>query len=66
MLRADTARIAPFAAAEAAFTAPEGEVVHVEQERGDFVYVRDGDRTGWLPRTDVERIVAGERAGAHT
>jgi hypothetical protein len=54
----DVARIAPFAAAEAAFTAPEGETVQIEQQRGDYVYVRDGDRTGWLPRTALERVVS--------
>jgi hypothetical protein len=66
VLRADTARIAPFAAADFAFTAPEGLAVNIEQARGEFVYVRDGDRTGWLPRAEVEPVVAGERAAAHT
>ncbi|HEX4419441.1 MAG TPA: hypothetical protein VH165_16125 [Kofleriaceae bacterium] len=66
VLHASTARIAPFAAAEAAFAAPEGEAVTVEQDRGDFVYVRDADRAGWLPRAEVERVVAHEPAAAHT
>lgn len=65
VVHADTARIAPFAAAEAAFTAPEGEDVRIEQERGDFVYVRDGDRSGWLPRSTIERVVARDRHVTH-
>jgi tetratricopeptide (TPR) repeat protein len=59
----ETARIAPFATAEAAFSAPEGETVHIEQHRGDYVYIHDGDRTGWLPRTAVEPVVVGQPAG---
>jgi len=53
----EVARISPFAGAEAAFTAPEGETVRIEQQRGDYVYVRDGERSGWLPRSAVERVV---------
>ncbi len=60
-----TARIAPLAAAEEAFPAPEGETLQIEQQRGDFVYVRDGDRSGWVPRAAVERVVP-DRAPAHT
>lgn len=60
----DTARIAPYAGADAAFTAAEGARVLIEQRRGDFVYVRDGDRTGWLPSHSLEPIVT-KRAGSH-
>lgn len=66
LVHADTARIAPTTAAEAAFTAPEGEDVRIEQRRGDFVYVRDGDRTGWLPNSAVERVIATDRHATHT
>ncbi len=66
IVHGDTARIAPTAAAEAAFTAPEGENVRIEQHRGDFVYVRDGDRSGWLPASAVERVIATDRHAAHT
>jgi hypothetical protein len=65
VVRGDLARIAPFAAADGAFTAPEGEQVSIEQQRGDYVYVRDGDREGWLPRLEVERIATGDRALPH-
>ncbi|HEY1550851.1 MAG TPA: hypothetical protein VGG28_23640 [Kofleriaceae bacterium] len=58
VVRSEPARIAPLAAAEPAFTAPEGETVEVEQTHGDYIYVRDGDRAGWLPRDSVERVVA--------
>lgn len=62
---ADTARIAPVAGAEEAFPAAEGETVHIEQQRADYVYVRDGDRYGWLPAGALERVLA-DRAPAHT
>ncbi|HEY1814712.1 MAG TPA: tetratricopeptide repeat protein [Kofleriaceae bacterium] len=55
------ARISPFAQAEAAFTAPAGETVQIQRRHGDFVYVRDGDRSGWLPRTTVERVIPHDR-----
>lgn len=53
------ARIAPVATADPVFTAPAGEAVTIEQRHGDFVYVRDGERTGWLPRTAVEQVIPG-------
>ncbi|MBA3458991.1 MAG: hypothetical protein H0T46_03450 [Deltaproteobacteria bacterium] len=53
----EVARISPFPAAEPSFEPLEGEAVVIEQERGEFVHVRIGDRTGWLPRTAVERVV---------
>lgn len=62
VVASDTARIAPFAAAEAAFTAPEGTRVRIERERGAFYYVRDGEQTGWLPRGAVEPVVAQRSA----
>lgn len=65
IVRGETARIAPTAAAEAAFTAPAGENVRIEQRRGDFVYVRDGDRSGWLPSSAVERVIATDRHATH-
>jgi len=57
VVTSDLARIAPFAAAEGAFTATEGEQVQIEQQRGEYIYVRDDDRAGWLPRSAVERVV---------
>ena len=45
------------AAAEGAFTATDGEQVQIEQQRGEYIYVRDDDRAGWLPRSAVERVV---------
>jgi tetratricopeptide (TPR) repeat protein len=48
-----------------AFPAPEGETVQIEQQRSDYVYVRDGDRYGWLPGAALERVLP-ERAPAHT
>jgi hypothetical protein len=35
--------------------------VRIEQRHGDFIFVRDGDRTGWLPSTAVERVITTER-----
>jgi tetratricopeptide (TPR) repeat protein len=51
------ARLAPVATADPVFSAPAGEAVAIEQHHGDFVYVRDGDRSGWLPRTSVEPVI---------
>jgi tetratricopeptide (TPR) repeat protein len=65
VVHADTARIAPVAGAEEAFPATEGETVQIEQQRADYVYVRDGDRFGWLPGAALERVLP-ERAPAHT
>ena len=53
------ARIAPASVADPAFTAPAGEAVMIEQRHGDFVYVRDGEHTGWLPRGAVELVIPG-------
>ena len=62
-----TARIAPFAAAEPAFPARPGEAVQIEMQRGDHVYVRAGeDRTGWLPRTALERVVPSDRRSSRS
>jgi tetratricopeptide (TPR) repeat protein len=65
VIHSDTARIAPVAGAEEAFPAGEGETVQIEQQRTGYVYVRDGDRSGWLPDRAVERVLP-ERAPAHT
>lgn len=64
VLATETARIAPFAAAEAAFTAPAGELVEIVRWRDDHVYVRDEDRTGWLPAKLIERVVPRDRTAA--
>lgn len=53
----DPARLSPFPTAEPAFEPLPGETVHVEHSREDFVYVRSGDRAGWMPRVAVETIV---------
>jgi tetratricopeptide (TPR) repeat protein len=66
IVRSETARIAPTATAEAAFTAPEGENVRIEQLRGEFVYVRDGDRSGWIPNSAVERVIPADRHATRT
>ena len=59
---AEPARIAPFAAAETAFSARPGERVHVEQRRDEFVYVRvDAERSGWLPAASVEKVITADR-----
>lgn len=58
----EVARIAPFDAAEEAFSPVPGEAVEIEQARGDRVYVRDGDRAGWLPRRALERVVPDRSA----
>jgi hypothetical protein len=52
-----TARISPFPAAQGVFEALEGESVHIEKERSEFFFVRDGDRSGWLPRASVQRVI---------
>lgn len=65
VIHADTARIAPLAAAEEAFPASEGETVQIEQQRADYVYVRAGDRYGWLPERALGRVLP-ERAPTHT
>jgi hypothetical protein len=69
VVRAEPARIAPFAAADAAFAARPGEHVHIEQRREQFLYVRaDGDpeRAGWMPRDAVETVIPADRAAPHT
>lgn len=54
---AEPARIAPFAAAEPAFTVAEGAAVTVTGRHGDYVLVSAPDGQGWLPRSSVERIL---------
>ena len=66
MVTSASARIAPFSGAEAAFTASEGESVKLEQRHGEFVYVRDGDRMGWVPAAAVEPLVAVTGPTAHS
>ena len=52
-----TARISPFPTAEGVFEALEGESVRIEQERSKFFFVRDGERSGWVPSDAVERVI---------
>jgi tetratricopeptide (TPR) repeat protein len=56
-LTAETARIAPFAEAEAAFDLAPGARVDIEQERAPYVYVRDGERAGWIRGQSIERLL---------
>lgn len=51
------ARIAPFAQADTAFSAPEGSVVTVERTYGDYVLVAGPDGQGWVPRRGVETVI---------
>ena len=57
VLTRDEARLAPVATADPVFTAPAGADVDIVQRHGEFVRVREGDRTGWLPRDAVESVV---------
>jgi tetratricopeptide (TPR) repeat protein len=67
VLTSRPATIAPFAAAEPAFTARAGEHVHVEQRRADWLYVRaDGERAGWLPESAVDTVIPTERGASGT
>ena len=67
VLTSTPATIAPFAAAEPAFTARPGEQVRVEQRRADWLYVRaDGDRAGWLPESAVDTVIPTERGPSGT
>lgn len=63
VVRADTARIAPLADADPTFTAAEGDEVLITNTHGDRVFVRAGDRAGWLPIASVESILT-ERSGS--
>jgi hypothetical protein len=60
VVQSEVARIAPFDKADVAFSADEGAAVRIEQQRGDWLYVRDRDQTGWLPKSALERIVAAD------
>ena len=65
VITTEGARIAPFPAADVVFTAPAGETVHIEERRGDHVYIRvDDERAGWLPETAIERVVPTDRGAS--
>jgi hypothetical protein len=67
VLTSTAATIAPFAAAEPAFTARPGEHVRVEERRADWLYVHaDGDRAGWLPQTAVGTVIPTEHGASGT
>lgn len=55
-----TAHIAPAASSGAVFELKAGELVTARREHGGFVLVRTPDeRSGWVARADVERILPG-------
>ena len=50
-------RLTPTREAETLVKLTGGEVARVENERGDYLYVRaDGDRAGWVLRKDFARV----------
>jgi hypothetical protein len=51
------ARVAPFAGAEVAFSAPEGSAVLVERAFGDYVLVAGPEGRGWVPRRSAETVL---------
>jgi hypothetical protein len=53
-----TARIAPFAASEVAFSVPEGTVVTIERTHGDYALIAGRDGRAWVPRASVETILS--------
>lgn len=52
-----TARIAPFAAAEPAFSLTEGAPVTIERTHGDYALIAGPEGRGWVPRAVVETIL---------
>lgn len=67
VLTSTAATIAPFAAAEPAFTARPGEHVRVEARRADWLYVHaDGDHAGWLPQGAVGTVIPTEHGASGT
>jgi len=55
-----TAHIAPAASSSTVFELRPGELVTARREHGDFVLIRTLDeRSGWVARADVERIIPG-------
>ena len=56
------ARIAPFAEADPAFSAPEGSAVTIERAHGDYLLVAGPEGQGWIPSRGVKTILpAAER-----
>ena len=51
------ARIAPFAAAEPAFLAPEGAIVTVERTHDNYALIAAPEGRGWVPKGGVEIIL---------
>jgi hypothetical protein len=67
VLTSTAATIAPFAAAEPAFTARPGEHVRVEERRADWLYVHaDGERAGWVPASAVGTVIPTEHGPSGT
>ncbi len=59
IVQTQAARIAPFDKADVAFPGQRRRAsVRIEQQHGDWLYVRDRDQMGWVPKTALERIVA--------
>ena len=54
------ARISPFDAAKSAFVLSAGEVVDIEKQHGDFLYVENRqNRSGWVSKEQVQPVVPG-------
>ena len=52
------ARISPFDAAKSAFVLSAGEVVEIEKEHGDFLFVENRDqRSGWVSKEQIQPVV---------
>lgn len=51
------ARIAPFAAAEPAFMAPEGSPATIEATHQGYTRIRDDRGVGWVPSSAVETVL---------
>ena len=55
---AAAAHIAPAASAQSSFALKAGDLVTVQGEHGEFVFVRTLDqRSGWVKKSDLERII---------
>ena len=52
-------RLTPTREGETLVKLPAGEMARVERARGDYLYIRaEGDRAGWLAKTDFARVWA--------
>lgn len=51
------ARIAPFAAAQPAFVAPEGSAATIEAEHQGYTRIRQGRGVGWVPNSAVAPVI---------